>query len=178
MKDGTTARRYAKALYQLATETKGVEDLLQSLGNILDALKKSTDLQKALRNPLIPAADKEAVIKIITSNKLALRLVRLLARRRRLELFELIFEQLQIFSDVDHGISRILVKTAIPLSDEQRRTVEKSLAASWGGKVVGSFAVAKELIGGIWLKVGDHVLDASLKGHIDDLRAALAHSIN
>lgn len=178
MRQGTIARRYAKALYEIAVETKGMDDLLQSLSNLKDALHQVPLLQKAFQNPLIVPAEKEAVVKSITSNKLTLRLVRLLAEKKRLDILTLVCDQLQTLADIDGGITRIVVRTAFALSEDQKRSIEKNLASSWGGKVVGSFAVAKELLGGIWMRVGDKVLDASLQGRIEDLRASFANSLN
>jgi len=178
MRQGTLARRYAKALYEIATETKAVDELLQSLRNVKEALGQSALLHKAFQNPLITPEEKEAVVKSITSNKLTLRLVRLLAEKKRLDILDLVCDQLQHLADLDGGITRIAVRTAFTLSEDQKRSIEKNLASSWGGRVVGSFAVAKELLGGIWMKVGDKVLDASLKGRIEDLRASFANSLN
>jgi F-type H+-transporting ATPase subunit delta len=126
----------------------------------------------------VKPSEKVGVVKSITSNKLALRLVGLLAERKRLDLVDLIYDLVLAFSDADSGIKRIVVKTAFPLPESRKREIEQELAGPLGGRVVGRFEVAKELIGGMWLKMSDKVLDASLKGRVEDLRFTLSHSRN
>lgn len=178
MRNLMVARRYAKALFELANETKTIDDVLMGMSNIALALKMTPSFNKVLVNPLITVEEKEALVKSITSNKLILKFISLLGKRKRLDLLAAVHEELIQLTDVEKGIHRVLVKTAAPLSDAEKKSVEKSLATTLGGLVYGQFEVAKELIGGVWIKMGDKVLDASLKGHIDDLKFVLTHSIN
>ncbi len=178
MKNLIVARRYAKALYELAQETKSLDDVMNGMTNISMALNASVDLDRLLKNPLLKPEDKEQLIKAVTSNKLILKFISLLAKRKRLDLLRSVFNELLALSDQTKGIHRVFVKTPAALTDAQKKDIEKTLAASLGGIVMGRFETAKELIGGVWIKMGDHVLDATLKGRIDDLRTVLAHSIN
>ena len=178
MKNVTVAKRYAKALYELGLESKTLEDVLQGMSNINSALSSAPELQSALVNPLITPEEKQKLIKTITSNKLILKFVALLAKRKRLDLLTVVYDHLLALSDEDKGIHRILVKTALVLSEAQKRLVEKDLAKKLGGTIIGRFEVAKELIGGVWIKMGDKVLDSTLKGRIDDLRHTLINSTN
>jgi F-type H+-transporting ATPase subunit delta len=178
MKNITVARRYARALYELAQSSKTMDDVSTGMSNVVTSVKSSPELGKLLVNPLVKPEEKVALIKIVTSNKLILKLVELLARRKRLDLMMLLHDEFQHLFDRDNHIHRVLVKTAAPLSDPQKKDIEKNLAGSLGGTVMGRFEVAKELIGGVWIKLGDKVLDATLKGRMDDLRFVLAHSVN
>lgn len=178
MRNLVVARRYAKALYELANETKTVDDVLLGMSNLSVALKTVPLLNRVLVNPLINLEEKEAIVKGITSNKLILKFISLLGKRKRLDLLEAVQQELSSLSDAEKGIHRVLVRTATPLTDVEKKSVEKSLAASFGGLVLGQFEVAKELIGGVWIKMGDKVLDATLKGQMDDLKFVLTHSIN
>lgn len=178
MRNVTVAKRYARALFELAVESKSLDDVLQGLNNIKWALDHTPDLPKVLKNPLITPDEKQILIKSVSSNKLILRFVRLLAKRKRMDLFSPIHDELVHLADQRKGIRRVLIRTAIGLTDSQKKSVEKDLAQSLGGTIIGKFEVAKELIGGVWLKLGDKVLDASLRGQIDDLRHTLVHSTN
>ncbi len=178
MRNATVARRYAKALYELAHESKTLDDVLLGLGNVCTALKSVPELKKILLNPLVKPEQKQALIKTVTSNKLIMKFTALLARRKRLALIEWVFEQLQGLDDAARGIHRALVKTAVPLTEAQKKSIESNLARVAGGSVVGRFEVAKELVGGVWAKLGDQVLDASIKGRVEDFRHALIHSAN
>ncbi len=178
MKNISVARRYARALYQLANQTHTSDDVLRGLSNIAHAVQETPALDRFLNNPLVKLEEKQELVGKITTNKLILKFIFLLGRRKRLDLLTLIYKEFQALSDEQSGLNRILVRTPSLLSDSQKKLIETDLAHRFGGKVLGQFEVAKELLGGIWIKMGDKVLDATLKGKMDDLRHALIHSIN
>lgn len=178
MKNLSVARRYARALYQLATHSRTAEDVERGLGNLVHAVSETPALGRFLRSPLVGPEEKQEVAGKITSNKLVLKFVYLLARRKRLDLLSLIHNEVRSQIDAAEGISRILVRTPLTLSESQKKMIESDLAQRFGGKVLGQFEIAKELLGGIWIKMGDKVLDATLKGKMEDLRHTLAHSTN
>lgn len=178
MKNVVVARRYAKALYELAQQNKEIDDVLRGFGNLVLTYKTLPDLERFMQNPLHKPEQKSDVVKTITSNKLVLKLIELLARRKRLDLLLTVYDELLSLSDVDKGIHRVLVKTATALTEIQKKTVETDLAKKLGGVVFGQFDIAQDLLGGIWIKMGDKVLDATLRGKIEDLRFALTNSLN
>jgi F-type H+-transporting ATPase subunit delta len=178
MRNTTVARRYARALYQLAAENKNVDEVLQSLSNVCQAIQTAPEMKRLLLNPLIKPEIKQKLIGSISSNKLIGKFTGLLDRRKRLDLLPTIFELVTEMSDESLGVHRAVIKTAVPLSESQKKTVETDLAKRVGGKILGRFEVSKDLIGGIWVKMGDKVLDASLKGRIQDFRHALLNSAN
>ncbi|OVE77328.1 ATP synthase F1 subunit delta, partial [bacterium F11] len=161
MRNDTVARRYAKALFELAVETKTIEDVLQGMSNIDIALKNAPQLNSVLLNPLVTPAEKTKLIKTITSNKLILKFIDLLARRKRMDLLSASYDFLLGFYDETNDLHRILVKTAHTLTETQKKMVEKTLTQKLGGTIIGKFEVAKDLIGGVWVKMGDKVLDTT-----------------
>jgi len=178
MRSVVVTRRYARALYELAQETNSVDDVLIGLSNLNSCLKTTPELGRALFNPLIKPGQKQALVKTITSNKLILKFIYLLAKRKRLRLIQDVYEHYSGLVDQAKGVQRVQVKTALFLSEDQKRKVESSIALSMGGNIVGQFEVAKDLIGGVWVKMGDKVWDATLRGKIDDLRHTLVNSAN
>ncbi len=178
MRNVTVSRRYARALYQLAVETKSLDDVLQAIANVAHAYASSDDFKRIALNPLVKAEIKQKLMSSVTSNKLVLKFTDLLVRRKRVDLLPIIHEQFVAMADEMHGLHRALVKTAMPLTDAQKRTIESDLAQRLGGKILGQFEVAKDLIGGVWVKMGDKVLDASIKGRIETFRHQLMHSTN
>jgi F-type H+-transporting ATPase subunit delta len=180
MKDVGAAKRYAKALEQLAGKSGSgaVSDVLQGLSNMSLALSHEPKLARLLSSPLIGFEKKESLVKAVSSNKLFLRLAQLLIRRHRVGLVPAIHRELQALLDATQGLHRALIKTAAPLSDTQRKEVETALAKRLGGSVVGRFEVAVDLIGGIWMQTGDRIWDATVRGQIDSFRRTLVHSAN
>lgn len=178
MKSLSVARRYARALYQLSETKNETSDVQQGLSNLSHALADTPQLVRYLANPIVKPEEKQKLIEKITSNKLILRFVYLLAKRRRMDLLPSIHDAFRSLCDEATGLHRILVRTPNALSDHQKKTVETDLAKRLGGHVVGQFEVAKELLGGIWIQMGDKVLDATVRGRMDDLRHTLINSTN
>src|SRR5258706_15709472 len=127
MKSLSTARRYARALYELAQESKTADEVLQGMGNVAMAISTIPSFEKILLNPLMKTEEKQDLVKKITSNKLILRFMALLAKRDRLDLLILIYDELRSMADEHLGIHRVFVKTPMVLTDAQKKTVEKEL---------------------------------------------------
>ena len=178
MKNLSIARRYARALFELAGENKSLDDVLLGMSNLRHALTTAPDLRPLLVNPMVRPEDKRKLILAVTSNPLILKIVELLARRKRIGLLEVVHDMLLEMSDASQGILRALVRSAQPLSEEQKRTVEAGLAKSTGGKIIGRFEIDPGILGGVWAKIGDKVLDVTLRGRLDTMRQALLHSTN
>ncbi len=178
MKNTTLARRYAKALYAVASDINTLDDVAQGLNNLSLAIKTLPEFGRLLANPLVKVEAKQGLIKTVTSNKLILRLIALLSKRKRLSMLPWIYDEFLSLSDLAKGIHRAVIKMAIPLEDAQKRAVEAALAKSLGGHVLGQYEIAKNLLGGIWVKLSDRVLDATIKGKIDNFRHTLMHSVN
>jgi F-type H+-transporting ATPase subunit delta len=178
MKDVSVARRYARALFELANEEKVLDDVLQGLSNIRTALNTEPRLWPLLRNPMVTPTEKVNLLGAVTSNKLVLKFIELISDRKRIDILETVHDVMLEMSDAAKGVHRALVRSAVPLSDEQKRAVESSIAKSSGGAVVGQFEVDPDLLGGVWVQMGDKVLDASVRGRIDAFRSALGHSAN
>lgn len=178
MRNVTVARRYARALYQLSIEQESLVDVLQGMSNLTQAVEHTPELRRMLLNPLLKPEIKQKLVAMVTSNKLVLKFTQLLAKRKRLDLLATVHEALLELGDAVSGIHRAIVKTALPLTDTQKLTIELELAKRMGGKILGHFEVAKDLIGGVWIKMGDKVLDATIKGRIDTFRQALRYSTN
>lgn len=178
MRNVTVARRYAKALYEVAAETTSLDDVLNAMNNVAHAYASTPELRRLLLNPLVKLELKHKLVKSVTSNKTVLRFVDLLAKRKRLDLIPAVNDRLTAMADEAKGLHRALVRTASPLTDVQKRHIEGDLAHRFGGKILGHFEVAKDLIGGVWIQMGDKVLDASIKGRIETFRHTLLHSAN
>src|SRR5258705_13996326 len=103
MKNMSVARRYARALYQLANETKSVDDLRRGFTNLSHAVAQTPALERFLNNPLIKPEDKQDLVSKITSNKLILKFIYLLAKRKRLDLLTLIDSEVRRISDEAAG---------------------------------------------------------------------------
>lgn len=170
------SRRYASALLSAAEEGKFLENATETLNNIKETLDNSRDLVHVLRSPLINGDKKshilEAVFKDIADDKLML-FLKLLARKKRAGLLPQIITEFRSLLDEKNGIINIDVNSAVQLSEEQAKELVNQLATFTGKKVRAKMALREELLGGVTIKIGDTILDGSVKHQLQLLRKSL-----
>lgn len=178
MARGTAARRYAKALFQLAKEQGGVEEVRREVGELARLLEESAELREVLLQPLHPVAQRRAVLDAVAKklgvSPLLERFFALLVDRRRLVDFQAIREELERLADEDAGLRTARVRTARPLTDAQRERLRAALSRRVGGDLQLEVEEDPALLGGLVAQVGDLIFDGSLKSQLERLRATLA----
>lgn len=161
------AERYARALLDVVEDKKldpdqiGAE--LQSVSALLEAHTKLTDV---LSTPTIPAEKRSAVLdEVLSKQDLApstRNLLRLLISRERIPILSEIVEQYQRLilelKEVQPGV----VSSVAPLSDDQRKRLAESLGTALGKTMELSYRTDPELVGGLVVRLGNRVFDASV----------------
>ena len=172
------ARRYAKALWALASQESRLEPVGQELLRFERVLADEPELRSALLLPWTTAATKRAVVVAVSERLELSTLVRnflaLVAQRRRMTLLAEIREAYQVLVDEAAGRVRARVRSAAPLSDAQRTALRERLGRRLGKTVLLDTAVDPSLLGGFVAEVGSRLLDMSLRGQLARLRERLA----
>ena len=171
---GSSARRYAEALYQIGTSESAVDEFGSSLQRLHEAL--SGDVLRALRNPGIPLRARRAALDAATAAepKAIRSLLDLLLERERIALFPQIAAAYVDLVERRAGIVKGTITTAREISANEREELLHRLERSSGKKIRATFAVDESLIGGAKVQVGDRLIDSSLKAQLDELRRELA----
>jgi F-type H+-transporting ATPase subunit delta len=178
MSSTAVAERYAGALVQLADENHcldAVSDALESFGALLAS---SADLRDAATNPGFTRDELRAVVgKLLErtgTHPLARNFLFLLVDNGRMGVFEEILEQFRAGFDKLRGRVRAEVTSAAPLDAATLKTLERHVAKLTGcDDVVLDTQVDPALIGGIVTRVGDLVLDGSIRTQLAGLRTRL-----
>lgn len=176
MTGNIVARRYAKALYSLGR--KQGPDAPAAFGKDLDALagvlEEAPLLLRVFANPIVTSEEKKAVLSAVAEKLKLSDVVRnflgLLADKERLSSLLDIAAYYRLLLDADQGIMRGELVTAMPLAAPRQETIKKRLEKQSGKKLVLSFGVDKAILGGVLLKIGDKVLDASLRAQLEILK--------
>lgn len=171
------ARRYASALFELAQDKGALEDTYKGTRILSEAISQSDDLQAFLSAPLYKLEDKTSALTAL-AEKLALpgllvKFVGTMARNGRardLGGAMAAFDQLYASQ---RGIKRAIATTARPMTDDQRGRLEALLAKAVGGNVELKEEVDEGLIGGVQLKIGSQLVDASLRAKLERLNSAM-----
>ena len=164
--------RYAKAIFELASEEGKVDEWSRRLATISDVLDDPT-ARAILANPSVSV---ETRLKAVDELDLpgvgpqGLNLMRLLVASRRTDRMAEIVEHFDVLADEAAGRVRASVTTAIPLSEPERSKLGRDLSAQLGRDVRLVAHVDPAILGGLVLQVGDRVTDASVAGRLDQLR--------
>ena len=171
---GSSARRYAEALYQIALS----ENAVPAFGASLDGLRRAftPEVLRSLRNPGVPLRARRAALDAATASepKAIRSLLGLLLERERIALFPQVADAYAELVERRAGIVKGRVTTATQLSANEREDLVRRLERSSGKKIRATFAVDASLIGGAMIQVGDRLIDSSLKAQLDELRRELA----
>jgi F-type H+-transporting ATPase subunit delta len=171
---GSSARRYAEALYQIGTSENAVDEFGSSLQRLHEALGGET--LRALRNPGIPLRARRAALDAATADepKAIRSLFDLLLERERIALFPQIAAAYVDLVERHAGIVKGTITTANEITATERAELVSRLERSSGKKIRATFAVDESLIGGAKVQIGDRLIDSSLKAQLDELRRELA----
>jgi F-type H+-transporting ATPase subunit delta len=170
------ARRYAKAVFELAQES-GQLDLWQQRLGLLRALFAEPQVQAIVANPVIPRHRRMEAIDAIDPDGLGpegRNLAKLLVEGGRTGAIADIAEEFERLADDAQGRVRATATTAIELDDEERRQLGQDLSRQLGREVRLAFRVDRAILGGLVLQLGDRLIDASLRSRLVQLRRSLA----
>lgn len=181
MSNGSLAKRYARALFNIANDLDLVEEINGQLVELSTTLMLNDgELLTALTTPVFKVDERKQVANVI-ADKLGVdqtvkNFLFLLLDKDRLELQAEIVTIFQTMADNKAGRVRASVQTATALSDVEKSEITKTLAASIQhsiDKLIVDFGVKPELIGGIWAKVGDRTYDATILSRLQDMKSTL-----
>ena len=168
------AKRHAQALFEIAKEKGRVEEWKEELGGLV-GIAEDPDLLSALEDPRIDLGEKFRIVSegIRDLDPLLRNFLFLLIARRRLKLLPEIAEEYRRLADEYLGFGYAEITTAVPLSDEEKELIAKRLSEIFGKKIVLTTKVDPEILGGFVARIGDLVIDGSVKGRFEQLREAL-----
>jgi F-type H+-transporting ATPase subunit delta len=175
---GSLGRRYARALLGLARETGALAAAGEELARAAAAFG-TTELQSVVLSPVVAPPARRAIVKEVVE-RLGLspavgNLIRLLADRGRLRHLEDVARAYDALVDRELGRARVDIRSAAPLTGEQRAELERLAGRLTGGKeLIVSAEVDPDLIGGVVLDTGGTVYDGSVKTQLARLATSVA----
>src|SRR3954453_3709453 len=169
---------YARALFQAATEHDELDVVQEQLAIWADALGENKDLQTFFFSPRFSSAEKkDAIRKIIDGgNPRFLNFLELLAERHRLPATFRIRRSFDELWREEHKMLTVEVTSAIELDEGLVSSIGERIEERTGRKIDLTSKVDPDIIGGIVLRVGNKILDASVQGRLQRLRRQLARA--
>ena len=170
MTGNIVARRYAKALFAVAQTQSDKAALAQygdDLARLAGVLENAPELTKIFRNPIFGVEEKRGVITKILDKIAPCAMVRNFCLLLFLPEINASYGMLL---DSVQGVLRGKLVTAVKLSDGVQKNVVDKLQKESGQTVVLDYEVDQDIIGGLMLKIGDKVLDASIRAQLQILK--------
>jgi ATP synthase, F1 delta subunit len=169
--------RYAMAILQGAGEE--LETIAQDLEVVKNTIKASRELSQLLKSPIVKSDDKILILKQIFIGRISLRTLEsleLLVRKGRSAFIPDTIEEFQELLDKRNGVVNAEVASAIELDEAQKQLIQARLEKLVSQKIRLQTKVQPHLIGGLTVRIGDTVIDHSIRHQLDRLRERLKQS--
>jgi F-type H+-transporting ATPase subunit delta len=170
----TVAARYAKSLLDLAKEKGLTETMYKDMLFFKKTVDQSRPLLLMLKNPIVRAEKKSAVLKAVFANRVdpvTMAFFEIIAKKNREPIMDSIAQEFINQYDKLKGVDRATVITTVPLTEALRTKFKAIVTKTTGCKLVElEEKIDSRLIGGYILRVGDQQIDGSIRSQLNDLR--------
>lgn len=175
-KETVVAKRYAKALFELARERGKVAEVEQELQAVSNALADNPEYVKLLEHPNIGASVKTSMLKQVFEGKVSEELMntlQLLMQRGREAIIRDLAVQYSLIANDALGQAQAKVYTPLPLSAEESDKIAAAFGQVIGKKIRVENIVEPSLLGGLQVRIGDRLYDGSLSGKLQRMEKTL-----
>ncbi len=171
------SKTYGDALFELAQEENKIDDLFEEVQMLKSVLLENPDFSGLMNHPKIDKEDKEAVMEAVLKGRVSDELAGLFKIVVTNNRYSDIFSILDYFTDQVKEYKRIgtaYVQTPVKLDDKQRAAVEKKLLDTTEYRTMDiRYSEDPSLIGGMVIRIGDKVVDSSVRSKLDELTKQL-----
>ncbi|MFZ5652522.1 MAG: F0F1 ATP synthase subunit delta [Bacillota bacterium] len=173
---GAVGGRYAEALYQIAVRDNAVDTIEKELSSVEALIRESRDLQKVLYHPRITTDEKKSLLSELLSGKVSgvtMEFLKLLVDRQREQFLSDIVSYFVSLANKARNITEAVVTSAVEMTSDEKQSLAEILNKITGQKVETSYSVDPSLIGGVVVRIGDRVIDGSIRTRLATLREHL-----
>ena len=176
MRDASVGERYARALFIVTEKRKETPRALEDLKGLEGVFRRGSKLSGYLASPEVRLAVKrESMRRALEGRALPIVavFVDLLLRKKRLPLFADIVVEFEALVEKAQGVRRVQVVSAVALKKNEMERLEKALAKHLDAKIKVTTSVEPELLGGALVRIGDRVLDRSVRTLLETMSRQL-----
>jgi ATP synthase F1 delta subunit len=172
------AEVYARSLFEVAMEQDQLDEIHEELGQFSDVLSEDRKLQLFFFSPYFSSEEKkDGVAKVIEGgNEYFVRFLELLAEKHRLPVLFRIRREFDALWAKEQKLLEVSVTSAVKLDEETVKGIGKKIEEQTGNRVDLASHVDPDLIGGLVIRVGNLVLDASVRNRLERLRRQVARA--
>ena len=167
---------YARALFEAAQEQGRLDVVREQLGEVADALDSNRDLQVFFFSPYFSTKEKQDGLErtLTDADPLLVNFLELLIEKHRMPVIFRMRRRLDSLWEQENRLLPVHVTRAIALEDETVAQIGERIGAQTGRRVELTATVDQDILGGIVLRVGNAILDASIRNRLEQLRKQVA----
>jgi F-type H+-transporting ATPase subunit delta len=171
------ARVYARSLFEIAREHGLLEELREQLGQFVDALAEHRELQIFFFSPYFSSKEKQDALARLLSgaDERFMNFLKLLIENHRMPVIFRVGREYERLWEQENRVLPVEITSAIELDKATAASVGERIGANTGRKVTLSTRVDPDILGGIVVRVGNSILDASIRNRLERLRKQVAH---
>lgn len=166
-------RRYALALYEVAEEKGKVKEYLKELDEVTKLIMNNEAFLSIIKHPHLSTSRKKEMFSDIFKGKISddilSFLMILLEKNRLLEISGQLEEMNKIYLERNNTLSAH-VKTVVPLDNDQKNELIKKLEQKYNKKILLNEEIDKDIIGGVYVRVGNDVIDGTIKSKFEEIK--------
>jgi F-type H+-transporting ATPase subunit delta len=170
------AEVYARSLFEVAKEHGDLDRVREEIGQFADALEQDRDLRLFFFSPYFSSEEKRDAVERVVSDadERVVNFLKLLAERHRMPVLPRIRRDFESLWAKENKLLPVTVTSAVDLDEGLVQDIGKKIEEQTGQRVELSSKVDPELLGGLVVRVGNTVLDASVRNRLEQLRKQVA----
>jgi F-type H+-transporting ATPase subunit delta len=176
MREETIARRYASALFAEAQRSGTLDPTANSLATVARTIAGNAQLKTILNQPVLTSDRKKEALNLVFGKVVAAPIpsfLNLLIDKRRINVLPEIQTEFARLVREHQNVALATATTALPLTTGESDALRRSLEARTGKKIELETAVDPAVLGGVFVRIGDTVLDGTVRGSLERLREQL-----
>jgi len=172
------AQVYSRSLFEVAREHDRIDEIREQLGEVSDAFSENKELATFFFSPYFSTEEKkEGVGKTLSgANESLVNFLKLLVENHRMPLIHRIRRQYEKLWQEENQLLPVQVTSAIELDQQTVQSIGDKIGEQTGRKIDLESRVDPDILGGIVLRVGNAILDASIRNRLDQLRRQVARA--
>jgi F-type H+-transporting ATPase subunit delta len=170
------AQVYARSLFEVAQEQDKLDEVRDQIGQFADALGESRELQTFFFSPYFSTEEKkDGLHRVVSGASESVRnFLELLVENHRMPVLFRIRRELDRLWEEEHRLLPVEITSAVPLDEAVASRIGEEIGRQTGRRVELKSTVDPDVIGGIVLRVGNSILDASIRNRLESLRRQVA----
>jgi len=181
MSDSTVAERYAKAVFELAADKKLLEKVMSDLIELTKLIDGSEVLQAAINNPVLSKYSLQKafvdILKKMKTQAVTEQFIQVLIENGRASLLSSVVSEYENLLKESKGELTAYITTAAPLTKKRIGEIEKAISKTMGKTINVVSVVDESILGGMVVKIGSKMLDASVLGGLQKLELITKNAI-